>query len=304
MATFRGQRDIRPVPLGEIFNPFSQRNVQAENARIRRENETRLKQDARQRITEPRVYLDKAPVPLGERLNILGQGPTQYANQRVELENEMRFKQNESLQRRQAREAEHQMHVDARRQLEREIASGMPQVLRGNPIGQGLANVAARTRYGVTHIPVLPAAGAAAGVAGLGVLGSGAVAYGQLTDEGLPAGPFSVAGRIATNTVDAMGGAIGMDPLARARQNVQEAERILGDRAVVDAVMDAELGTTGRFGNQYEFEAEVDAKASELMQMGHKNSDGEFVPTKPKDAYELAYKIVSQKYNINENVDY
>lgn len=187
----------------------------------------------------------------------------------------------------------------------------MPKVVRRNPLAQVIGDQvvdfqrgARQTMDDVRALPVVPTIGVLGGVAGLGLAGSGAYAYGQLVDEGMPTDPFSVGGRIATNAAGVVSGGLGTDPLATARRNIQDAERILGSRAVVDAILDQEVAAAPRFGNTYSFEEEVEAKAVALMQQGHRDSEGNFVPMKPNQAYDIAYRIVAQDYAVNQNPDY
>ena len=94
-----------------------------------------------------------------------------------------------------------------------------------------------------------------------------------------------------------------MDPMAKMRSNFQQAQKELGSAEAVQAyvaALPAADGMSARFGTDIDFEVEVDAKANELRQMGSVDSNGNFVPMKPNQAYDQAYRIVSQSYNLNE----
>lgn len=205
----------------------------------------------------------------------------------------------------------HLAEENDRYQQRRVSMAGMPKFVRRNPLAQVIGDQAVDLQRGarqamddVRALPVVPTVGVLGGVAGLGLAGTGAYAYGELVNEGMPTDAFSVGGRIATNAAGVVTGGLGTDPLADARRNIQEAEKILGSRAVVDAILDQEVAAEPRFGNTYSFEEEVEAKAMALMQQGHMSSDGQFVPMKPNQAYDIAYRIVSQDYSINQNPDY
>jgi hypothetical protein len=138
--------------------------------------------------------------------------------------------------------------------------------------------------------------GGAAGTAGL------LNAFAQQQQEELPTDMTSVMARGSNNAMAGLGG-IGMDPMANMRRNLQQAQKDLGSAEAVKAYVEAlpaADGTSARFGTDIDFEAEVDAKAAELMQMGSVDSNGNFVPMKPNQAFDQAYRIVSQSYNLNE----
>jgi len=200
-----------------------------------------------------------------------------------------------------------------RYQRRRAMMHGMPKQIRRNPMAQSIgdsmvdAHMQSQAFGDAYNATPNWQKGLLAGGAGLGTAGiASALAAGQLADDGMQVSPVNVIGRVATNTANAIPfvGGIGQDPLAQARENIRLAEQQLGGRAVVEAVMDQEVAQEARFGSNYQFEEEVKTLASELMQEGSVNSEGEFVPMKPNQAYEMAYAIKREQYALNENPNY
>ena len=193
-----------------------------------------------------------------------------------------------------------------RYQDRRRMMAGLPAAVRFAPgaqtVGDAIVDV---NRMGqgvgqrIQSMPVVPTVGGAALITGLGAAGvgagSGAFAYGQLVEEGLPTDGMSVAGRMAMNAAGTMPGftGVGADPLAEARFKVQQAQKQLGSDAVLEAVVLDELDANGGVADRDKvFDQMVDAKADQLMQEGKVDGEGNFTPMPANQAYELAYKIV------------
>ena len=183
----------------------------------------------------------------------------------------------------------------------RRMMAGVPAPIRGTGVAKevGDAIVNARiardnTMRSIQNIPVVPTALGAAGLGAATTAGAGALAYGQLVEEGLATDPLSVIGRVAGNTYDmlpGMGG-VGTDPLASARRNVQDAQRALGSDAMLEAIVIDQLAEKPMTGeNSAAFTQRVEQLAAQIQREGSINSQGEHVPTPAHQAWDQAYKI-------------
>ena len=195
---------------------------------------------------------------------------------------------------------------NSRYQERRRMMAGLPAAVRFAPgaqtVGDAMVDV---NRMGqgaaqrIQSMPVVPTVGGAALLTGLGAAGvgagSGAFAYGQLVEEGLPTDGMSVAGRMAMNGAGLLPGItnVGQDPLAQARLKVQEAQKNLGSDTLLEAMVLDEIDTNGTLADHEKiFDQKVEVKAQQLMKEGKYTSDGDFTPMPANQAYELAYKIV------------
>ena len=295
MARYKGQQGIKGVPLGEILNPFAPNNVQIDNARIRRENERAAAFDARQVPSEAREYIEMQESPWSERLTPW-QGPTQYQNKVNKAENAAREVQNARLQRRQ------------------DMQSALPERLRDNDYARQVVNAAENVANALDGKPILPIT---LGVLGAGTAavagGAGLQAYSELSSEYAPVNVGTVAGRAVSNVFGGGGvgaGAVGVDPLAEARNSVARAAELVGTEGMLEALTAdkvKEMGDTkaalvsGLTMDQVTTVASnmIDERARELMQTPIEFSDGDIRTLRYDEAIRYATEQVHMDLRAN-----
>lgn len=196
------------------------------------------------------------------------------------------------------RAAEEEMNRRVIRRQELADALSVPQAARNEftrGIGDAVVDAEAylKSPQARQHAAYAAVAG---GVASLG--GTGAAYLGNRYEQqvdGLPTDPFSVVGRMASGGGPVLMGAVGTDPLAQARLNIQEAQRGLGSDAVLAAVVDDQLSAASQpqqsaFDQQVS--AMVDARAQELQGTPIQKSDGSVAPMPYDTAIRLAQEEV------------
>jgi len=127
-------------------------------------------------------------------------------------------------------------------------------------------------------------------------------AYSQLQNDEMDRGPISTTARATSNALSGIGGpfvgGMGQDPLAMARNGVRDAEEYLGSERMLEAMVldQIEPMEDGMSQEEIEFEALVDAKAQELLQVQSRNSAGDPVFMSPGAAYTSALDIIKKQY--------
>lgn len=127
-------------------------------------------------------------------------------------------------------------------------------------------------------------------------------AYSQLQNDEMDRGPISTAARATSNALSGIGGpfvgGMGQDPLAMARNGVRDAEEYLGSERMLEAMVLDQIDPMedGLTQEEIEFEALVDAKAQELLQVQSRNSAGDPVFMSPGAAYTSALDIIKKQY--------
>jgi len=157
----------------------------------------------------------------------------------------------------------------------------------------------------------------AAAVLGAGTLGAmGLEAYGNQAGEYLPTNPFAVGGRVLTNAGErlGMGGgaqAVGVDPLAQARNSVAQAADLVGTEAMLEALTVDQIKQMSDekdvLTDSIEYEQisrvtrdMVDSRARELMQTPIQYSDGSVRPMRYDEAVRHATEQVNMELRANQ----
>jgi hypothetical protein len=292
MTNYRGQKRIKKVPLGEVFNPFSPKNVKQENERIRRENARNSRLDAQQVPDARRDYIATESVPMMERV-MPGQGPTQYQNEVSKVENAARELQN------------------ARVQYRQEMAEQLPEMIRDNAYARRAVNAAETVGHHLRKVPYVPI-GIAGTTAVLG--GAGLQAYSELSSEYKPTNVGTVAGRAISNLNPfdnaAAAGVVGADPLAAARNNVAAASALVGSEEVLGAIAKEQMMQMTEdeaFVQELVSDGEisrvtrdmVDTRARELMQNPIVFSNGDVRNLRYDEALRFAQEQVHMEMRAN-----
>ena len=147
-----------------------------------------------------------------------------------------------------------------------------------------------------------------AGALGLGATGLGALkAYSDQANEYLPTDPLAVAGRMASNLLASNPGAVGVDPLANARNHVATAGDIVGTEEMLEALAVAEMAqmrdernaaaaVIGKdFNSLGGVQAMIDARATQLMQQPIQKSDGSVGPMPYDQAQRYATEQIAME---------
>ena len=152
------------------------------------------------------------------------------------------------------------------------------------------------------------------GAAGLGVAAAGGglglsalKAYSDQANEYLPTGPLDIAGRMASNF---LGGspqaAVGIDPLADARNHVATAGDIVGTEEMLEALAVNEMqqmaserqalssAVGGDLDEMRGVQAMIDARAAQLMQQPIQKSDGSVGPM----PFDMAQRYATEQINM------
>ena len=129
---------------------------------------------------------------------------------------------------------------DNRRAAEaRQMMQGLPEGMKNDTV-RGVADHAVDARDYLSSPGFRQAAGLTALGAGVGVLGvEGLKAYSNQANDYLPTDPLAIAGRMANNIGGY--GAVGVDPLMEARNNVAAARQIVGSENMLAALAEDEI---------------------------------------------------------------
>lgn len=167
---------------------------------------------------------------------------------------------------------------------------------------QAKAAIAERT---VTSPGFATATGVGAAALGTGALGIGALnAYTDQANEYLPTDPMAVAGRMIQNANPFQGQAVGLDPLADARNKVAEARQLVGTEAMLEALTEDEViqlrveneaaMTPLEIEGMNAVRQMIDARAAQLMEQPIQRSDGTVMPM----PYDQAQRIATEQVNM------
>ncbi len=191
---------------------------------------------------------------------------------------------------------------DNRRAAEaRQMMQGLPEGMKNDTV-RGVADRAVDAREylsspGFRNAAALTALGAGAGVLGV----EGLKAYSNQANDYLPTNPLAIAGRMANNIGGY--GAVGVDPLAEARNNVAAARQIVGSENMLAALAEDEIQQLrgeqemalqpteySTFGVQ----SMIDQRVGELMQQPIQRSDGSVAPM----PFDQAQRIATEQVNM------
>ena len=183
----------------------------------------------------------------------------------------------------------------------RQMMQGLPEGMKNDTV-RGVADRAVDAREylsspGFRNAAALTALGAGAGVLGV----EGLKAYSNQANDYLPTDPLAIAGRMANNIGGY--GAVGVDPLAEARNNVAAARQIVGSENMLAALAEDEIQQLrgeqemalqpteySTFGVQ----GMIDQRVGELMQQPIQRSDGSVAPM----PYDQAQRIATEQVNM------
>ena len=148
-----------------------------------------------------------------------------------------------------------------------------------------------------------------AGGLGLGATGLGALsAYSDQANEYLPTDPLAVAGRMAKNILSGpQMGAVGVDPLANARNHVASAGDIVGTEEMLEALAIAEMAqmksereaANALFNNSDlsklgGVQRMIDQRTGILMQQPIQRADGSVAPM----PFDTAQRLATEQVNM------
>ena len=151
----------------------------------------------------------------------------------------------------------------------------------------------------------------------LGLVGAHdlAQAYGEQSNEFLPNGPLAVVGRAVNNRFNSQpaGAGVGVDPLASARNKVNEARNLVGSEAMLEAlavdeikqmqseneVLTGAMNFSGDNAISRVTRDMVDARAQELMNTPIAYSDGSVRPMRYDEALRAATEQVNMEMRAN-----
>jgi len=174
---------------------------------------------------------------------------------------------------------------------------GLPEEVMNNPFAQTIGDR-------VVDVQGLPYRGAAVGVGSTLATGALLNAYSQQLDEGQDTGVLPTVGRATRNLAEGtsalMGGTLGMDPLATARNNLTEAGQTLGSTRMLEALTLDEIDSmdssmTGANGESIDVETMVLETAKNLMNYSVEDSSGNVRPYSPEKALSDARNIVEME---------
>ena len=183
----------------------------------------------------------------------------------------------------------------------RQMMQGLPDALKNDTVRSAADRLVDAQEMlsspGFQRNVGLTALGAGAGVVGI----EGLKAYSNQANDYLPTDPLAIAGRMANNIGGS--GAVGLDPLAEARNNVAAARQIVGSENMLEALardeivqlraeQDVALQPTeyANFGVQ----GMIDQRVGELMQQPIQRSDGSVAPM----PYDQAQRIATEQVNM------
>ena len=177
----------------------------------------------------------------------------------------------------------------------RQMMQGLPEGMKNDTV-RGVADRAVDAREylsspGFRNAAALTALGAGAGVLGV----EGLKAYSNQANDYLPTDPLAIAGRMANNIGGY--GAVGVAPLAEARNNVAAARQIVGSENMLAALAEDEIQQLrgeqemalqpteySTFGVQ----GMIDQRVGELMQQPIHRRDGFVAPMQSDQAQRIA----------------
>lgn len=193
----------------------------------------------------------------------------------------------------------------------------LPKGLKGNAAAEALVDAAVTAKYLASDPRTYMAAG---GAAALGLAGAGLQAHYDQQRDYLPTGPLSVAGRMVNNlnpfnNGDSLNtaGAVGIDPLAAARNNINEARQIVGTENMLQALAADEVMQMRSENKALESAMApveddvtrltrdmVDARARELMQEPIQYSDGSVRNMRYDEALRFAQEQVNMELRAHD----
>lgn len=177
-----------------------------------------------------------------------------------------------------------------------------------------IGQAGAQVKEFATRPEVLMTGGLGAAALGTGALGLSALsAYSDQANAYLPTDPLAIAGRMASNLLNAPSqGAVGVDPLATARNHVASAGDIVGTEAMLEALTLAEMqqmsderqvagSAVGQdLGMLRGVQAMIDARATQLMQQPIQKADGSVGPMPYDQAQRYATEQVAMELRAND----
>jgi hypothetical protein len=183
----------------------------------------------------------------------------------------------------------------------RQMMQGLPDALKNDTVRSAADRLVDAQEMlsspGFQRNVGLTALGAGAGVVGI----EGLKAYSNQANDYLPTDPLAIAGRMANNIGGS--GAVGLDPLAEARNNVAAARQIVGSENMLEALardeivqlraeQDVALQPT-EYAN-IGVQGMIDQRVGELMQQPIQRSDGSVAPM----PYDQAQRIATEQVNM------
>ena len=202
-----------------------------------------------------------------------------------------------------------QADMNRRAAERRMMMQDMPQNIKGNPNAQFLGDRVIDARRFAQDTVSLPGRvhpgyyiGGAAAIGSAGLLN----AYSQLQQDSLDRGPIATTARATSNIFDGMGAVasgntFGQDPLAQARNNVADAQEILGSPTLLEALVldqvEANPVATGVPEGYIEFVDEVEKLATYLLTVPSRNAEGSYIYMSPRDAYSQARQMIELDQN-------
>ena len=192
----------------------------------------------------------------------------------------------------------------------------LPKGLKGNAAAEALVDAAVKAKYLASDPRTYMAAG---GAGALGLAGAGLQAHYDQQRDYLPTGPLSVAGRMVSNLNPFNDGgslntegAVGVDPLAAARNNINEARQIVGTENMLQALAADEvmqmrseskaLETVMKPGAEDVSRVTrdlVDSRALELMEQPIRYSDGSIRNMRYDEAVREAREQINMELRAN-----
>ncbi|QNJ25190.1 hypothetical protein SynSYN20_00848 [Synechococcus sp. SYN20] len=183
----------------------------------------------------------------------------------------------------------------------RQLMQGLPDGMKNDTV-RSAADRAVDAREYLSSPGFRNAAGLTALGAGVGVVGiEGLKAYSNQANDYLPTDPLAIAGRMANNIGGS--GAVGLDPLAEARNNVAAARQIVGSENMLAALAEDEIAQLRGEQDiamqpteysQFGVQQMIDQRVGELMQQPIQRSDGSVAPM----PYDQAQRIATEQVNM------
>ena len=181
------------------------------------------------------------------------------------------------------------------------MMQGLPDGLKNDTVRSAADRVVDAREYlsspGFRNAAGLTALGTGVGVVGI----EGLKAYSNQANDYLPTDPLAIAGRMATNIGGS--GAVGLDPLAEARNNVAAARQLVGTENMLEALAADEImqlrGEQDIAMQPTEYAAfgvqqMIDQRVGELMQQPIQKSDGSVAPM----PFDQAQRIATEQVNM------
>ena len=181
------------------------------------------------------------------------------------------------------------------------MMQGLPEGLKNDTV-RSAADRAVGAREYLSSAGFRNAAGLTALGAGDGVVGiEGLKANSNQANAYLPTDPLAIAGRMANNLGGS--GAVGLDPLAEARNNVAAARQLVGSENMLEALAADEIvqlrGEQDIAMQPTEYaafgvEQMIGQRVGELMQQSIQKSDGSVAPM----PFDQAQRIAPEQVNM------